>query len=171
MTARGRIIHRLLEEVEWIETFDRSDEDLRAIGRTVEANEEAVASALAEFRSALAWPVMKAILSKPQANAEVWRERPFMVLLPRPNGGECMWSGAFDRVVIRKELGQLVSAEVIDFKTDRFARTSVESHSQQHDPQLRVYHEAVTTMLDIRPDCASAWCHFIHRDTLHALRE
>ncbi|MFN0007650.1 MAG: UvrD-helicase domain-containing protein [Planctomycetota bacterium] len=143
MTARGRIVHRLLEEVEWIDDFDRSDEDLLALARSLEADSELVASVLAEFRASLERPGTKRLLSRPAHETEVWRERPFSLLLPDAHGLETLWTGAFDRVVLRREGGTVVSAEIIDFKTDRVNGESLRARVESYRQQMQAYRRAL----------------------------
>ncbi len=152
MTARGRLIHRFLEEVEWIETFDRSDEELMAIGRRIESDERGVASALAEFRAALERPVTRGLLSRPAGDVEVWRERRFTLVVRDSEGEETLWSGAFDRVVIEREGGRAISAQIIDYKTDRVEAHELDQRAKSYAPQMEAYARAarLITGLDAR---------------------
>lgn len=143
MTARGRIVHRLLQEVDWIETFDRSDEELLALARRIDADEKLVASALAEFRASLARPETKRLLSQSDPPREVWRERPFSLFLPDTNGIETLWTGAFDRVVLRREGGMVVSAEIVDFKTDRVEGEAIRARAESYRAQMHAYRRAL----------------------------
>jgi ATP-dependent exoDNAse (exonuclease V) beta subunit len=131
ITARGRILHRLLQEVEWIETFDRSDEDLVAIGRREEPDEAAVRAGVEEFRALLAHPRARESLAKPGEDAHVRREQRF-AFVSTADGVESMWTGAFDRVVLRKD-----SAEILDFKTDRVV------DAETYRPQMEAYRRAL----------------------------
>ena len=132
ITARGRILHRLLEEVEWIETFDRSDEALAAIARRIEPDERVVRSSVDEFRALLARPEMRRELSNPNDGARVRREMRFALVMPGTDGQETLWTGAFDRVVLRE-----TSAEILDFKTDRVVDAEI------YRPQMELYRRAL----------------------------
>lgn len=142
-TVRGRIIHRLLAEVKWIETFDRSDEELMAIGRTIEPDDDVVASVLGEFRAALARPATKRLLSRPSGDAKVWRERRFSVVIPEPSGSLTLCTGAFDRVVVRRGEGRVTSAEIIDYKADQFDAATLCKRATLYGPQMNAYKRAL----------------------------
>jgi ATP-dependent exoDNAse (exonuclease V) beta subunit len=166
MTARGRIIHRLLAEVEWIETFDRSDEELMAIGRKIGADEHTIASALSEFRAALAQPNTRGVLSRPKGIVEVWRERRFSMVRRSPDRKTEIWSGTFDRVVIRREGGCAVSATVIDFKTDRGGATDPDRRDATYDAQLSNYLRALRAITGFREKEMDAFLLYLLQDTL-----
>ena len=166
MTARGRLIHRFLEEVEWIETFDRSDEELMAIGRRIEADEKAVASALAEFRAALARPVTKGVLSRPVGDVLVWRERRFALVMTEAEGKECLWSGAFDRIVIERVGGQAVSAQIIDYKTDRVEAHELAQRASSYAPQMEAYRRAAVVITGLNVREITTQVLFLSRDTI-----
>jgi len=138
ITARGRILHRLLEEVEWIELFRRSDDELLAIGRRIEVDEDAVRSAVAELRAILAHPEARRALAKPGEDARVWRERRFALVMPGAGGTETLWNGAFDRVVLRTG-----SAEIVDFKTDRVV------DAEAYRPQMEAYRRALARITEL----------------------
>jgi len=168
MTVRGRLIHRFLEEVEWIETFDRSDEDLLAIGRTIEANDRTLASAIAEFRAALARPVTKGVLSRPGGEVEVWRERRFTLVMPGPDGKESLWTGAFDRVVIRREKGRAISAQIVDYKTDRVERDALAERAKSYGSQMDAYRRALAIITGLAVGDIEAQLLFLSRDAVIA---
>jgi ATP-dependent exoDNAse (exonuclease V) beta subunit len=166
MTARGRLIHRFLEEVEWIETFDRSDEELTAIGRRIEADEGVVASALAEFRAALGRPVTKGVLSRPEGDVEVWRERRFALVMTDGEGRESLWSGAFDRVVIEREGGRAVSAQIIDYKTDRVEAHELVQRGKSYEQQMKAYERAGALITGVDPSGITTRILFLSRDAI-----
>jgi ATP-dependent helicase/nuclease subunit A len=147
ITARGRLMHRWLAEIEWIETFDRSDQDLLAIGRRMEGDEGLLESTLAEFRAALTRPQMRRLLSRPKGDAEVWRERPFALRVEGHDGRETLWTGAIDRATILRDGDQPSSAEIVDFKTDRIGGLAVPNQVlAAYQAQLDAYRIAVERM-------------------------
>jgi len=165
-TARGRFVHRFLEEVEWIDTFDRGDEDLLALTRGLDADPEMVASALAEFRASLERPETKRLLSRPAQDVQVWRERPFSLLLTDEHGIETLWSGSFDRVVLHRDCGILVSAEIIDFKTDRIESPSIRARVEAHRPQMLAYRRALAHITGLTEPAIRLRLAFLAADTV-----
>jgi len=146
--ARGSLIHRWLEEVEWVEDFARSDEELLALGVALEGDLERRRAALADFRGFLAAPSTRAVLSRAgRGEVEVWREREFSVVLPEGERGQVLWNGSFDRVHLEREGGRLARAEVIDFKTDR-VRGGAEAleRAELYRPQLEAYRRVLARM-------------------------
>ena len=160
--VRGTLVHRWLEEVEWIEEFHRSDEDLLELGAEIEPDEEQRRAALAEFRAAVARPTVRGALSMVGragdlfSGPKVWRERAFSIVLPGADGGDELWSGSFDRVVLEYGGSDLVGAELIDFKTDSVVGPELEERVAFYRPQLEGYRRAlahITGLLEgrIRP--------------------
>lgn len=85
-------------------------------------------------------PHLDAIASG-QATLRVERERPFVLL----QNGELM-QGTIDRLILLSVNGRLVAADVVDFKTDRFAgerSTWIEARRAHYGPQLHEYRNAV----------------------------
>ena len=154
ITARGRVLHRLLQEVEWIETFDRTDEDLIAIGRRIEPDEATVRSTVEEFRAVLAHPVARASLSSPGDDARVRREQRF-AFVRKDDGAEAMWTGAFDRVVLRKG-----SAEILDFKTDRAL------DAEAYRPQMEAYRQALARTTGLAETAIATTLLFVSADSV-----
>jgi ATP-dependent exoDNAse (exonuclease V) beta subunit len=170
ITARGRILHRFLEEVEWIETFDRSDEELMGIGRTLEANERIVAEAVAEFRAALVRPVTRAVLSKPVGDAEALRERRFAVVTKTALEGEAVWMGTIDRIVITRNGERSGFADIVDFKTDRIEADAVLARAGYYRAQLDVYRRAMQHLLSLEAHSIRVSALFLHHDKLISMR-
>ena len=141
--TRGVLFHRWFEEIEWLEGFKSTDEQLAKLGERIECDETVVRECLAEFRSALASPEIAELLTRGELGAhEVWRERSFSLILPDEAGVDELWNGSFDRVVIRGD-----SAEIIDFKTDNITGDEAEAHAQQHAHQLAAYARVLEAML------------------------
>lgn len=141
---RGSLVHRWLEELEWIEDFALGDEELLALGADIEADRAARADALAELRAALARPQVRAALSRAERAApalEVWRERRFCVVLPDESGRPELWSGSFDRVVLERDpsSGTLLSARIQDYKTDAAPGERLAEIATVYRPQMDAY--------------------------------
>src|SRR6185436_1169741 len=80
--ARGTLVHRLLQEVEWLDAFDAGDAALDAVLAPLARDPAARREAVAAFRAALARPEIAALLARPAGDAEVWRERAFAEIVP-----------------------------------------------------------------------------------------
>jgi ATP-dependent exoDNAse (exonuclease V) beta subunit len=103
--------------------------------------------ALVEARACLADPALADLWTRPPGpRSEVWRERPFEIVL------DGTWvSGVFDRVVVeRAESGAAIRADVYDFKTDR-----TESPAR-HAGQLDLYRRSVALLTALPPAAVSA---------------
>ena len=147
---RGTLVHAWFESVGWVEEFDLDDESLLAIGReaTPGASEEVLVGALAEFRTWLTLPEIRAALSRERYDGEVALEREYRFLQRREG---VLIEGVIDRLVISYRDGRPVGAEIIDFKTDRTGegRAPLERLTAHYAGQLRAYAGAVAEMYDL----------------------
>ncbi|MEM7306413.1 MAG: UvrD-helicase domain-containing protein [Planctomycetota bacterium] len=172
--TRGTLIHRWLEEVEWLEDFGAGDDELSALGHGIERDEAARREALTAFRAALAGEELQALLTRArQAGAdeelEVWRERGFSEIVPDPDGGETLWTGSFDRVVLRRRGGELTGAEVLDYKTDRVAAAGVEARAAFYAPQLAGYRRVLARMTGLAEEAVAATLVFLEPGVVRRL--
>jgi ATP-dependent helicase/nuclease subunit A len=87
------------------------------------------------------------------AKLEVWREKSFAVVWEREGKREVL-NGTFDRVVVARDgKGKAVTAEVVDFKTDRFEREKEKTErAEYYRPQLEAYAEAVSKLTGLTKD-------------------
>ncbi|QQE10434.1 UvrD-helicase domain-containing protein [Planctomycetota bacterium] len=80
---------------------------------------------------------------------ELWRERNFAV---RIEGGKLM-RGAFDRVVVHKNCGQVVGATLIDYKTDKYeGEVGLKEKVDVYRPQVEAYRVAICKLLRLREE-------------------
>jgi ATP-dependent exoDNAse (exonuclease V) beta subunit len=132
----GHRVHELFAEIEW---GSAADWDAKAQSWATHgvASEEVLACLRA--------PELATIWQQKE-RAEVWREKPFEIVL------DGMWvTGVFDRVVIeRNGKGKAMSATVIDYKTDRVATEGdVVSAVMRHGAQLNLYRRVVSVLAGI----------------------
>ena len=83
-----------------------------------------------------------------EAADEVWKERPFDVLLddPASPGAKMQLTGCFDRVHIRRdETGRALRARIIDYKSNRSG--SVEELTRHYAGQMACYRAALAQLL------------------------
>ncbi|MCC7145497.1 MAG: UvrD-helicase domain-containing protein [Phycisphaeraceae bacterium] len=104
----------------------------------------------AEFRRLLGNPALADALRGPPRDdgwdVELWRERSFAV-----RHGQRLLCGTFDRVVIRRQAGQVRSVDLLDFKTD-FVQPGGANMPQllaRYQPQMEAYRQALSAMLGV----------------------
>ena len=86
------------------------------------------------------------------ARVEVWRERPFEIVL------DGSWvTGVFDRVVVcRDEAGHVRRASVYDFKTDRGVSRGLPQAANKHAGQITLYQRVVAKLTGLPVDAVHA---------------
>jgi ATP-dependent helicase/nuclease subunit A len=101
---------------------------------------------VAEVLGCLSEPALAEVFAHPSGPAEVWRERPFEVVLD-----ENWITGVFDRVVIeRSATGQVARVAVIDFKTDRAADgAEIARARDRHAEQLNLYRRVAAVLAGV----------------------
>lgn len=135
--AFGAEVHALLAEVEWC--AGEEIEARAAAWQTQGAGDAAISEVVGCLRAPALRPVWAAA-----ADAEVWRERSFEVVL------DGAWvTGVFDRVVLtRGSDGRTVAATVFDFKTDALtgAASDLDRAIARHAGQLNLYRRVVARL-------------------------
>ena len=132
----GAAVHRMLAEVEWIDSQELIQLEMKwRAAKNVP--ESALGLALAGLRAV----EMASVWARPAGGSltEVWRERAFEVVL------DGVWfTGVFDRVIIERDHeGRIVSAWVIDFKTDHVGEGSTDARiAEKHGAQINLYRRA-----------------------------
>jgi hypothetical protein len=142
---RGSALHLLFEQVGWIEEFD--PQALNLSGLLKGLSNELKESILGEFFKLIKDPAIEHQLSRARfgtaARVELMREQPFAV-----RDGERLISGVIDRLVITYLDDEPVSAEVIDYKSDRLGVSSaVELKRARYAEQIGFYTKAVRGLL------------------------
>ncbi|MBT3568283.1 MAG: UvrD-helicase domain-containing protein [Opitutae bacterium] len=137
-TDIGTEVHELFEEIEWLE----DDASVQAF--LLESREKASATAFEHVRKVLDNKDTRALFAKPNEPSIVWREQTFSLLAD----GELV-NGTFDRVVLRQdEAGYWLSAEIIDYKTDRDIKNEddLEVGAGRHRKQLEFYRKTLCSL-------------------------
>ena len=151
----GTLVHKLAEGIEWLESCELSDAELLESLKAERPTGEEAQRAIEAFRAAIDQPAMKQLMSlKAQEDPEsltVWNERSFTLLLKDDQGAEFLANGSIDRLVLTHEGGEVVSAEVIDFKTDGVTEDAVPARATHHAAQMSAYRKAVAVMYGIEP--------------------
>lgn len=173
---RGTLIHAWLEEIEWLDDGEPSDQSLRdAAAACVSSAEFDVTEAIRLLRCALRAPAIRALLTrttyqKPAAPGaatpvhagpgvaaprwEVWRERAFVL-----REEDTILSGSIDRLVALYDGDRAVGADVIDFKTDVLAAddsAAIAARVEYYRLQLAAYRRAAARLLGLDPGRVSA---------------
>jgi ATP-dependent exoDNAse (exonuclease V) beta subunit len=141
----GSRVHELMAEVDWW-VPGQSVEPLmahwRQRGLVVEGE------SLSERALALVLPLLeseagRAALLQPEAEAVLWREKPFDFI----DAGDWV-SGVFDRVVLERDAdGQFVRGQILDFKTDEAPdEAALQEKAAGYAPQLALYRRAVARL-------------------------
>lgn len=152
----GTIVHAWFERCEWIEDFALEDDELRRIARAATRDDELIGSALGIFRSSTSIPALCGALSREsysltgERSAVVRNEHAFSVFLTDESGVEELWNGFIDRLVLVSDGERVVSADVIDYKTDSAADAdALQSRVDHYRPQLEVYRRIVCAQYDL----------------------
>lgn len=151
---RGSLVHAWFEQVGWIEDALPDDDALLALAGTAPPLSEARARGiLAEFRAWVADPAIRGALSRERhpGDAEVRREVPFL-----HRRDDVLVEGVIDRLVVRREGGRVVRAEILDYKTDRVDAQMVPAMVERYRAQLGAYADAVSEMYGLPREKCSA---------------
>ncbi len=152
MAEFGTAVHALLAEVEWggAKELERFAIDWAAKGTPAAVMKEALACLRArETADVWAYP---AITAGADGGAEVWRERPFEIVL------DGTWvTGVFDRVVVVRDKAGPVRATVFDFKTDRLNdEAALAAAVVRHSGQIALYRRVVAILTGMDEASVSA---------------
>jgi ATP-dependent exoDNAse (exonuclease V) beta subunit len=143
----GTAVHALLERVGWIDDLDL--DALLEEWKTIDAySDEEKALAAEHARHVLTTESCRKALERPSADAELWRERMFEIVLDDD------WvTGAFDRVVLLREPGgEITGATILDYKSNRVEdNKEMRKQADKYRPQLELYRDVLARMLAIDP--------------------
>ena len=158
----GTVMHAWFECIEWLnDAASKPDESLlRAIAAKLTVPDAAVDRLLPGFYAAIQQPetrrvfqqallgdvesfaAFRSAIESGQATTKVERERTFALLHENE-----LVLGSIDRLVLLMQNGRPVAADIIDFKTDRFAGERsrwIEARRLHYGPQLEEYRFAVS---------------------------
>jgi ATP-dependent helicase/nuclease subunit A len=140
-TDLGTEVHELFERIEWLEG------DAAVEGFLLGIKEKASGTAFEHVRKVLESKATRALFTKPEGASVVWREQTFSLL----SDGELV-NGTFDRIVLKQDAAdRYLSAEIIDYKTDRDINNDagLESGVERHRGQLEFYRKALSSLTDL----------------------
>ncbi len=144
----GTCVHELFSDIEWLPERSALESRWLAAGRLSTHD----LAAAADTTEALAYRLVKAVCDSEAGRAvflprspraEVWRERPFDLIM----AGEWI-SGVFDRVIVERDSeGRATSAWIVDFKTDEVSsEAAIQEKTAGYAPQLALYRRAVARL-------------------------
>ncbi len=158
----GTLMHAWFEQVRWLEEGVPSESELRRIAEVEVGWRGKLESLLDRFQRAIATSPLQELLSREQAYrdvstlglhlqhagslaTEVRNEQP--IVAPWPGG---LLQGTIDRLVLLRDQGVLVGADIIDYKTDALPHgdaASLDARVAMYRPQLEAYRGAIASML------------------------
>lgn len=153
--SRGTAIHRLFEEVFWLDNFHGNDQHLLHLLSECGYTGSAAMDLITSFRDALEQPAVKQLLTRPNkpGECELWRELPFAVSLKDEHGADAILNGIFDRVMLHSIDGHIVHATIIDFKTGAVAgELDLISKADFYRSQMRAYRKALCVRTGLDPE-------------------
>ncbi|MFN0018350.1 MAG: UvrD-helicase domain-containing protein [Pirellulaceae bacterium] len=168
----GSLMHAWFEAIDWLDDVPSTDGDLRAIAAAVSARIGELPSRslpLEDFRKALRGPHLAALLSRKhyelaaggkEITLEAHRELPFAF-----RQDDELQSGSIDRLVLVRQSGRLISAEVIDYKTDTVTSPNqLPELTAFYRPQLEAYKRAAEKITGLPENRITAKLVFLSAD-------
>jgi ATP-dependent helicase/nuclease subunit A len=159
--TRGSLWHAWLEHVDWLDEGPQfalpSDECVRQLAGQFLHPRLNLEEELTRFREALAQPAVGQALSREQYGPRELELDHNFPIAHRHN--QVLMPGFIDRLVLMKQNGQVVAADVIDFKTEQVPRNDPQilNHlGQYYEPQLSAYREAIRQAFSLSQTAVSA---------------
>ena len=169
--GRGTLFHAWLEQIPWIEDMKLPETALREIATSIAPASLDIDACVKQFRTLLQRPeiakvlsrttyhtvdelpfssVIKAELARDRLEPELFQELRFSVI----DSGQSI-QGTIDRLILLRCDGQVVAAEILDFKTDTMLKDddgSLHDLIAAYRDQMRAYARAVGLMYRLPPD-------------------
>ena len=141
---RGTIIHRLFETITWLDGQAPTFDELYPTVASLSHDDSVLSECIKEFQAMLSQQDIQQLFIQDRydGDAEVSNEHPFA-----HRDGDSIMSGMIDRLVLCRNAGKLVAAEVIDFKTDQ--PNSLEERVAYYAPQIEAYKNAIYLQYDL----------------------
>ncbi|QEG21518.1 UvrD-helicase domain-containing protein [Mariniblastus fucicola] len=172
----GELMHCCFEQIRWLDEGESiSDGELRKLLKEKSPGSGQIEAAIKRFRELLQFDNLKNLLSSssvkeqyviPDLDAteasgsanriEVHTEKRLAVLMDQldhvDSDSGSLIEGTVDRLVLVYEDGQIVAAEIIDFKVDHIDDSNLTGRIEFYRPQLTAYRAAVEKMLGLAAD-------------------
>ncbi len=162
---RGTLVHRWLEELTWIEDFELDEARLLELSEARRVEPRVRETALELLRAAVEEPEIREALSRANCGApadsepEVRNEYAFSIVLTGGAGEEGtagpeeLWNGSIDRLVLARRGGEVVYAEILDYKTDLVGPADdLLEKAEHYREQLEGYRRVVVAQTGLAPE-------------------
>ena len=100
-----------------------------------------------------------ALFTRPEGDFELWKEYRFILKTPE----KTLIPGAFDRVIIHKENGRFIRAEIIDYKTDRLEKAE---DFKIYENQMLYYRKSLSSITGLPEDKIKCIICSLHLDQI-----
>jgi ATP-dependent exoDNAse (exonuclease V) beta subunit len=185
---RGTLVHGWFELIDWLDNKELDDAELNRKALDMEADASNTEELRAAFRDYLEKPAVRALLTrgtfaKPaekesdckvhaQAGMKApdWKVQNEMAFAQRVGNG--IMSGKIDRLVVLREDGAPVAADVIDFKTDAVKAgdsKALDEKKESYRAQLEAYRKAAAALLGLEEARISARLVFLEAGEIKAI--
>ena len=146
---QGSVVHEWCEEIGWIEDGIPGDDAFRAVARRTATGmtDDQLTRLIGEFRTWMEARSIRSALgrgsypSEPGTVVRVENELPFVRRV-----GDEIQEGFIDRLVLIERDGQVVGAEILDFKTDGIEvgdEAALTTRTEHYRPQIEAYCDVV----------------------------
>ena len=145
----GSAIHRLFQQIEWIESFDL-EQTVTHWRATATEPAAVLRDVERQFRASLASAEIRQALSRPSGTVMLWREKAFELLYE----GQLL-AGQFDRVVIEYAADKIARITLLDFKSNRVEGEAMLAFTvDRYRDQMALYAVALRRILGPAPIAA-----------------
>ena len=168
--ARGTLIHAWFEQIRWLDDGPPDDNTLAQIAAEqsdVNFKPAELKQAIADFRAMLSNENIANQLKRSDyqgaidQGCELKVENEFPIAF---RDDDSIVTGNIDRLVIMSREGQVISADIVDFKTDVLtdnSATSLQSKVTYYRPQIETYRRAIASMFGLQRDAIGASLLFV----------
>ena len=177
----GTLIHACFETVDWLDESTLEMEPLIRRLETISLDTQAIDRAIKAFQEMIRQPRVSKLLTLDDyrqsvaqrlqcagsVECSVQNERPFAVTI---DGN--VTQGVIDRLVMVREQGAIVGAEIIDFKThstDSLTQEELDPSVEPYLSQMETYRSAVSQLLGLPLERILTQLVFVSRDACYEL--
>ncbi len=144
--VRGKLMHVWFEQIGWLEDGFPDDTALRKLAGPIVGAQLKVDEELRRFHKMLKRPAVSTALSRSRysplaGNVELELRREWRFAHRQ---ADIIVEGAMDRLVLYRDRGALIGAEIIDFKTDAVTDAAATAlRVEFYRPQIQAYRQAL----------------------------
>ena len=141
----GSAVHELFEKLEWYDAA-KLETICGEWEKQADYPDKTVAAAKDIFLKSFKHPALRNSLEKPSADAELWREKRFELIIDGT-----LIRGEFDRVtLIKDKSGKVTDATILDYKTDLVSSDDeLLGKVMTYSPQLKLYRKALSLLMKL----------------------